>query len=56
VPKGRTEKFVLGCPDCGSENYVTSKNRQNNPDKLTLSKYCRFCRKHTTHTEKRLKR
>jgi large subunit ribosomal protein L33 len=27
------------------------KNKKNTPDKLELKKYCRFCKKHTTHTE-----
>ena len=56
MPKGKTEKFVLACSDCGRENYVKSKNRQNNPDKLSLSKYCRFCRHHTVHKETRLRK
>jgi large subunit ribosomal protein L33 len=27
------------------------KNKKNDPDRLEMSKYCRFCRKHTTHNE-----
>jgi large subunit ribosomal protein L33 len=27
------------------------KNKKNTPDRLELSKYCRFCRKHTLHSE-----
>jgi large subunit ribosomal protein L33 len=56
VPKGKTDKFVLECAECKDENYVKSKNRQNNPDKLSLSKYCPKCRQHTKHVETRLKK
>ena len=31
--------------------YLTSKNRRNTPDKLEISKYCRYCNKHTVHKE-----
>jgi large subunit ribosomal protein L33 len=27
------------------------KNKKNDPDRLEMKKYCRFCRKHTTHNE-----
>ena len=29
----------------------TKKNKKNDPDRLELKKYCRFCRKHTLHRE-----
>ena len=32
-------------------NYNTMKNKKNTPDKLELNKYCRFCKKHTLHSE-----
>ena len=49
-------KFMLKCGDCGGQNYVTSKNRQNVAERLSLSKYCPVCRKHTKHDEARLRR
>ena len=30
---------------------TTTKNKKNNPDRLEMKKYCRFCKKHTVHTE-----
>ena len=27
------------------------KNKKNTPDRIELSKYCRFCKKHTVHRE-----
>ena len=26
-------------------------NKKNDPDRLEMNKYCRFCRKHTLHKE-----
>ena len=49
-------KFVMECSVCKTYGYVTSKNRQNVTDKLTLSKYCRKCGKHTAHAETRLRK
>jgi large subunit ribosomal protein L33 len=49
-------KFILKCSQCGEQNYVTSKNRQNVAERLTLSKYCPACRAHTKHEETRLRR
>ena len=36
------------------ENYYNPfimKNKKNNPDRMEMKKYCRFCRKHTVHKE-----
>jgi large subunit ribosomal protein L33 len=41
----------LECSECKRRNYSTKKNRRNSPEKLTLKKYCRFCRKHQDHKE-----
>jgi large subunit ribosomal protein L33 len=45
------EIVTLACNDCKRRNYSTSKNKRNTPDRLERSKYCRWCRKHTTHRE-----
>lgn len=42
---------TLACSDCKRRNYVTEKNRRNDPGRLELSKYCPSCRKHTAHRE-----
>ena len=44
-------KFGLVCSVCKNRNYVTSKNKLENKEKLVLMKYCRHCRKHTEHKE-----
>ena len=44
-------KITLACSDCKQRNYDTKKNKKNDPDRLEMKKYCRFCRKHTLHKE-----
>ncbi len=52
--KGEARVLVtLACPDCKERNYATQKNKRNDPDRMTLSKYCPRCRKHTAHRETR---
>ena len=45
------EIVTLACNECKRRNYATSKNKRNTPDRLELSKYCRWCRRHTAHRE-----
>ncbi len=44
-------KVTLACTECKQRNYDTMKNKKNDPDRLEMNKYCRFCRKHTVHKE-----
>ncbi len=44
-------KITLVCTECKQRNYDTKKNKKNDPDRLELNKYCKFCRKHTLHKE-----
>ena len=44
-------KVTLACTECKQRNYDTKKNKKNDPDRLEMNKYCRFCRKHTLHKE-----
>src|SRR5437867_10639388 len=36
--------ITLACEDCKRRNYQTSKNKQNDRDRIALKKYCRWCR------------
>ena len=47
------DSFTLKCTVCGVENYITSKNKKNNPDRLEIKKYCPRCKKVTVHKEKK---
>ena len=42
-------KITLACVDCKERNYITKKNRRNDPDRMELKKFCPRCRKHTDH-------
>ncbi|MEW6281935.1 MAG: 50S ribosomal protein L33 [Candidatus Eremiobacterota bacterium] len=45
--------ITLACQTCKRRNYATKKNRQHNPDRMELKKYCPGCRQHTAHKETR---
>ena len=51
VPNLMRVKITLACSECKQRNYDTKKNKKNDPDRLELKKFCRFCRKHTLHKE-----
>ena len=53
--KGAIEKIALKCSECNRRNYTTQKNRRNMQGKLELKKYCKFDKKHTLHTETKIK-
>ena len=44
-------KITLRCNECKQSNYNTMKNKKNNPDRIELRKYCKFCGKETLHKE-----
>ena len=46
-------KITLACQECKHRNYITRKNRRNDPDRLELKKYCPNCRCHRPHRETR---
>jgi large subunit ribosomal protein L33 len=45
------ELISFECTACKRKNYYQDKNKRKHPEKLLLSKYCRFCRKHVEHKE-----
>jgi large subunit ribosomal protein L33 len=46
-------KITMACVECKDRNYITKKNRRNNPDRLAMNKFCPKCGKHTEHRETR---
>ena len=46
-------KITLACVECKNRNYITKKNRRNDPDRLELKKFCAKCVTHTAHRETR---
>jgi large subunit ribosomal protein L33 len=45
--------IILACTECKQRNYATRKNKKNDPERLEVNKYCKFCKKHTAHKETR---
>jgi large subunit ribosomal protein L33 len=41
----------MACTECKRRNYATTKNKKKTTERLEMNKYCRFCRKHTSHKE-----
>ncbi|GAB6273422.1 MAG: 50S ribosomal protein L33 [Peptococcaceae bacterium] len=46
-------KATLACNECKHRNYITSKNKKNDPNRIEMKKYCKFCHTHTLHKETR---
>jgi len=46
------ENVTLECTKCGNKNYRTSREIKKTP-KLDLKKYCKYCRSHEKHKEKK---
>jgi large subunit ribosomal protein L33 len=44
---------TLACEVCKRRNYQTNKSKRNNPDRISLRKYCKWCKEHTSHRETR---
>lgn len=42
---------TMACSECKQRNYQTNKNKKNDPDRIELNKYCKFCKKQTPHKE-----
>ena len=54
MPKSEKRvKVTLACEECKRRNYQTNKSKRNNPDRISMSKYCKWCRRHTSHKETR---
>ena len=46
-------KITLACQECKNRNYITKKNRRNDPDRLEMKRYCATCNASTVHKETR---
>lgn len=52
----KNEKRVnvtLECTSCRRRNYMTTKNKMNDRERIEMNKYCRWEREHTLHKETR---
>ena len=44
---------TLECTTCKRRNYITTKNKVNDRERIEMKKYCRWDRSHTLHKETR---
>lgn len=54
--KENRQQIRFKCADCSSLNYVSRKNIKNTTEKIKLNKFCRKCKKSTTHQEAKIER
>ncbi len=45
------EQITLACSECKRRNYISTRNKKQNTNKVELKKYCKFDKKHTLHKE-----
>jgi large subunit ribosomal protein L33 len=56
IPVAATDvrpKITMACVECKNRNYITKKNRRNDPDRLEMKKFCPNCGRHQLHRETR---
>ena len=44
---------TLECTTCKRRNYITTKNKVNDRERIEMKQYCRWERSHTVHKETR---
>ncbi|MCQ9290883.1 MULTISPECIES: 50S ribosomal protein L33 [Staphylococcus] len=42
---------TLACTECGDRNYISTKNKRTNPERIEMKKFCTRENKHTLHRE-----
>ncbi|HXK49267.1 MAG TPA: 50S ribosomal protein L33 [Clostridiales bacterium] len=45
------DMIILACEECKRKNYNKDKNKAKHSGRVEHKKFCRFCRKHTSHKE-----
>ena len=51
--KRNRDVVALACKKCKRRNYTTYKRMKGVTVKLEKKKFCKWCKKHTLHTEKK---
>lgn len=51
--QGQRGYITLECSECAERNYRTSKRLSGGLPKLDLTKFCKRCRKHVPHKERK---
>ncbi len=49
----KRDQVILRCSVCGDENYISTRNKRNHPNKMEIKKFCPKCNQMTLHKEKK---
>ena len=52
-PSDKRVHVTLECTSCKRRNYITTKNKVNDRERIEMKKYCRWERQHVVHKETR---
>ena len=44
-------RVTMACQECKHRNYTSMKNKRNDPERIELRKYCKWCDTATLHKE-----
>ena len=47
------DRITFKCSECGEENYIGTRNKRKNPERMQIQKYWPRCNKKTLHKEKK---
>lgn len=39
------DRITFKCSECGEENYIGTRNKRKNPERMQIQKYCPRCNK-----------
>jgi len=45
------DNVILACQECKRRNYMATRNKKKQTERLEVKKYCKFCKRHTLHRE-----
>ncbi|MDE6195463.1 MAG: 50S ribosomal protein L33 [Erysipelotrichaceae bacterium] len=47
------DRITFKCSECGEENYIGTRNKRKNPERMQIQKFCPRCNKKSLHKEKK---
>ena len=47
------DRITFKCSECGEENYIGTRNKRKNPERMQIQKYCPRFNKKNLHKEKK---
>ena len=47
------DRITFKCSECGEENYIGTRNKRKNPERMQINKFCPRCNKKTLQKKKK---